>query len=234
MKITTQFIDILKTYSKVNDALLIEPGNKLRAWSDTIYAETTLPDDQEFSVTFGVFNLSRFNSVISIFNDPQLSFSKATDNLGNPQSIIMKDDFSEIVYDGCSLDVTDIKMPSAANAAKIFEVMDDNCVEFTMSESQLERLNQGVAALGMEHIIFEGDGEKISVKSASIRAVSNTGCVVEIDQETDREFKCVLAVKNVIIPTGDYRVKISKFGALFENDTSKFLITMDAEKSKFI
>jgi len=74
MKIDANTITILKNFAKINKSIIVNPGNVLRTISSgkTIMAKATVTTS--FDKKFVIYDLDRFLSTLSLFNDPELSF----------------------------------------------------------------------------------------------------------------------------------------------------------------
>ena len=80
MKTTTKLtlskptIQILKNFSAINSNLLIRPGNKLVTMSSykNIVAEAMV--EETFEQEFGIWDLSQFLGIITLFEQPELEF----------------------------------------------------------------------------------------------------------------------------------------------------------------
>lgn len=75
MKLSKDTITILKNYASINSNLLITPGNvlKTRTLANTLMSTATVPDT--FPQEFGIYDLTEFLSVLSLFQNPELEFN---------------------------------------------------------------------------------------------------------------------------------------------------------------
>ena len=75
MILSKETIAILKNYSTNNQNIVFHPGNKISTISTegnlVAYAEIK----EEFPVKFGIYDLSEFLGLISLFENPDLEFS---------------------------------------------------------------------------------------------------------------------------------------------------------------
>ena len=74
MKISTNTVNILKNFAKINPSIVISEGNTLKTISPskTIMAKAKV--DTQFDKRFAIYNLDRFISTMGLFNDPELKF----------------------------------------------------------------------------------------------------------------------------------------------------------------
>ena len=71
-------LSVLKSFSSINQSIVIKPGDKLRTISNqkTIMAEANL--DMKFDSTAAVYDLARFLATVSLFEKPDLTFNEKT------------------------------------------------------------------------------------------------------------------------------------------------------------
>ena len=76
MKISTNTLNVLKNFAKINPSIVVQEGNVLKTISPsrTIMAKGTV--DTTFDKKFAIYNLDRFISTVSLFNDPELKFGE--------------------------------------------------------------------------------------------------------------------------------------------------------------
>jgi hypothetical protein len=74
MKFSKETLTLIKNFSGINGALLLQPGNRLSTISEgrNIFAEATITE--EFSSRFGIYDLGEFLNAMSVFSNPELIF----------------------------------------------------------------------------------------------------------------------------------------------------------------
>src|SRR5690242_9079579 len=77
MKLEQKTIQILKNFATINQSIWINEGNELSTISlaKTLYAKAQVKET--FPRSFGIYDLSRFLGVLSLFNEPNLEFTDA-------------------------------------------------------------------------------------------------------------------------------------------------------------
>jgi len=77
MKISKQTIEILRNYAAINQNILIKEGNVLttRTVARNLFASATV--DTSFPQDVGIYNLSTFLGVLSLFSDPEIDFGES-------------------------------------------------------------------------------------------------------------------------------------------------------------
>lgn len=192
MKLSKETLSLLKNYSQINPNLLIKPGNKLC----TISAGQTLQSEcvvqEAFDHEFGIYDLNEFLATLSLFEDPELTFSDndVVISQGNMSVKYISSDSTIL-----SVPKKDIKFPSAE-------------VEFTMSSADLNTIRKVSATLKAPDVCFVGDGEKLKVV---VRDKKNpSGNTFEhVLGETSDVFQFNLREENLKMVQEDYDVSLS-------------------------
>jgi hypothetical protein len=76
MKLDQRTLQVLKNFSSINPSILFRSGNNLTTVTPTktIFAKAAL--EQEFPSQFAIYDLNRFLSVLSLFDDPELEIGE--------------------------------------------------------------------------------------------------------------------------------------------------------------
>ena len=196
MKIDTNTINVLKNFAKVNPSIVFPEGNVLKTISPskTIMAKSEVTT--HFEKRFAIYNLDRFLSTLSLFNDPELTF---------------KDKFVEIS------DINKKIRYTYAEEATITKAPDKEInlpsidVTFTLSNENLKDVEKGAGVLQLPEIIVVGDGSTISLQAADSKNPTSDVFSIEIGS-TDKVFKAIFKSENIKIIPGEYTVSISARG----------------------
>ncbi len=74
MKFESKTIDLLKSFTSVNPAMMFNPGNELRVMTPTktVLAKSTITES--FDKQFAIENVPQFLNVLSLFDDYDIDF----------------------------------------------------------------------------------------------------------------------------------------------------------------
>jgi len=196
MKIDTNTINVLKNFAKINPSIVIQEGNTLKTISPTktIMAKANVSTD--FSKRFAIYNLDRFISTLSLFNNPELDFKDKFVNISDENKNIHYTYADESTINKAP--EKDIKLPSVD-------------VSFTLTNENLKDVEKGSGVLGLPEIVVMGDGKKISLQAADTKNPSGDVYSIVIG-ETDKVFKAVFKSENIKIIPGEYEVSICSKG----------------------
>jgi len=196
MKIDTNTISVLKNFAKINPSIIVQEGNVLKTMSTnkTILAKANVTTN--FGKRFAIYNLDRFLSTISLFNNPELSFGD--------KSVEISDESKKINYtyaDESTIAKTpekEINLPSVD-------------VTFKLTNDNLKDVDKAAGVLQLPEIVVFGDGSKVYLQAADTKNPSGDVYSVAIGV-TDKTFKAIFKHENIRIIPGDYVVSISSKG----------------------
>lgn len=220
MELSDRTLSVLKNFANINSNVVFREGNELKTISvaKNILAKATLPDT--FPKTFGVYDLGEFLSVLSLVENPTLSFEE--------NSVVISDAsglrgnryfFSDI--DMLSTPSKDVIMPEAE-------------VKFTLDNDTLGRLRRASSVLGHDSISITPDGNNVKLTVIDNEdATSNSFfSYVEGEFQEGVDFNFVLNVNNLRIMNEDYEVSISsKLISNFKSKQSQIEYFIALEKS---
>ena len=194
MKLSKPPLLALKNFASINSNLLLVPGSvlKTRSAPNTIFATVTIPDN--FPVEFGIYELSEFLGVLSLFNDPELEFSQ--------------DGKFVKIFEGAN----SIKYYSADKNVLNFPTKDiifpNPEISFNISSDTLALIHKTSSVLRVPDITFVGEGGKLSLVVLDKKVPTSNEFEVAIG-ETEFNFKINIKVEMLKFIQTDYKVEVS-------------------------
>jgi hypothetical protein len=196
MKISTNTVNVLKNFAKINPSILIQEGNTLKTMSPskTIMAKAKI--DTEFPKRFAIYNLDRFISTASLFTDPNFDFGERTVTIkeGTRKTDYVYADENTIT----KMPEREINLPSID-------------VTVTLNNANLKEVEKAGGVLGLPEILIVGDGVDVYLQAADSKNPSGDVFSVKIG-DTTKTFKAIFKTENIKIIPGDYEVNISARG----------------------
>lgn len=216
MKITTNTVNVLKNFAKINPSILIQEGNTLKTMSPskTIMAKAVV--DTDFPKRFAIYNLDRFISTTSLFNDPNFDFGDKTVTIkeGDKKTDYVYADESTIT----KAPDKEINLPSVD-------------VTVTLTNEHLKEVEKAGGVLGLPEILIVGDGSNVYLQAADSKNPSGDVYSVKIG-ETTKSFKAIFKSENIKIIPGDYEVTISARGiSNFKGKEAEYWIAVEQSSS---
>ena len=194
----------------------MKPGSVLKTITPekTLIAIAEIPD--EIPSEACVYDLSRFLSILGLYNDPDVEF-------GDKYFIISEGKRrTKYVYADISMIHTppekDINIPS-----------EDVVVNVT--ESDLSSVLKAAGVLQFTEIAFVGENGKCTLKAIDSANDNTDDFGVEIG-ETDDEFKVIIKTDNLKLMPMDYRVTICSKGiSEFKGDNVTYFVAIDSKST---
>jgi len=220
MKLSDRTLQVLKNYASINPNIVFEPGNQLKTISAArnVLSKTEL--NEEIPSKFGIYDLNEFLSVLSLVDQPDLSFEKdyvlISDSTGRSK---IKYFFSD--PDMLTTPNRDVTMPESE-------------VSFTLDTKTLSSLKSAASVLGHNEISVSSAKGAINLSVVDNKdSTSNTFSVqVEGSYPENVDFNFVINVNNLKLLNEDFDVFISsKLISEFKSKQSSIQYFIAVEKT---
>lgn len=185
MKIEKTAIDVIRNFSVFNPGLVVKRGNVLMSKhaSATMVAKATF-HKFEFDCDFAIWNLSKFLSAVSLFDNPEIlvdgedikitsGTSKATFRKAAPNLIVHHDYAKQ-----------NVKLNT-------FETFD-------LTKEQLKSIQKALSVFSSKDVtmVLRGDGNRISVGTYDTSNPQSDRYMMDIGS-TDKDFKIMLTIDSI-------------------------------------
>lgn len=192
MKISKDTINILRNYSTVNSNLLLKAGSKISTVSVNKTVASSVSVSETFPIDFGIYDLGAFLGALSLFDDPELTF---TDKF-----VTIEQNGNKIKY--YAADQSVLSFPSKDIQ---FPAVDIN---FSLSSSILAAIQRTAGILKATDVTIEGNGSEIVIIVGDKK--NPTGNTYETTVgNTELTFKANIKIENLKMVNDDYDVSIS-------------------------
>ena len=216
LKLDARTLQVMKNFSTINPSLLVKQGSTLTTMAPlkTILAKAKVP--AEFSSQFAIYDLSKFLSALSLFNDPTLEIQEkfvTIKNGGRKLNYTFADPASIITPPE-----KEINFPAAE-------------ITFTLTADAFKDVMKAMSVLGSTELAIVGNGSEISIQAIDVKDPSSSVYSAVVGT-TDKTFTAHFKAENLKILPGDYIVglssaKISKF----DGDSVTYYISLEATSS---
>jgi hypothetical protein len=194
----------------------MKPGNILKTITPekTLIAIAEIPD--EIPSEACVYDLSRFLSILGLYNDPDVEFGDKYFTISEGKRR------TKYVYADISMIHTppekDINIPSED-------------VVVSVTESDLSAVLKAAGVLQFTEIAFVGENGKCTLKAIDSANDNTDDFGVEIG-ETDDEFKVIIKTDNLKLMPMDYEVTICSKGiSEFKGDNVTYFVAIDSKST---
>jgi hypothetical protein len=216
MKFSNETLSVLKSFTAINKSVLLKPGNTIKTITPekTLIAIAEIPD--EIPSEACVYDLSRFLSILGLYNDPDVEFGDKYFTISEGKRR------TKYVYADISMIHTppekDINIPSED-------------VVVSVTESDLSSVLKAAGVLQFTEIAFVGESGKCYLKAIDSANDNADDFGVEIG-ETDDEFRVIIKTDNLKLMPMDYEVTICSKGiSEFKGDNVTYFVAIDSKST---
>jgi len=194
MKLSENTIGVLKNFATINQSILIKDGSTIDTMSvqKNVLAQSKVEED--FPNEFGIYDLNEFLATLSLFEAPELEFgdNSVTITDGKSTTSYWYADKSIIVYPE-----KEITMPATE-------------IKFTLTESNLSKLQRATGTLGLSDLCIKNVDDKIVAEVQDKRnSTSNTYSIEVGDYDGAENFNFYFLTERMKMLPNDYEVEIS-------------------------
>jgi len=216
MKFSNEILTVLKSFTQINKSILMKEGNVLKTITPekTLIAIADIPD--EIPSDACVYDLSRFLSILSLYNDPDVEFFDKYFIISEGKRR------TKYVYADLSMIHTppekDITIPSAD-------------VVVNVSNDELTSVLKAAGVLQFSEIAFVGEGGKCYLKAIDSTNEGADDFGVEIGDTAD-EFKIIIKTDNLKLMPLDYEVTLCSKGiSEFKGQGVTYYVAIDSKST---
>ena len=195
MKISEATKSILKNFSDINQNLLVKPGSELKTISTMKNILATAKVEEEFTTEFGIYDLSEFLGVLSLFKRPTFSFEEkhigiAEDGTSTKTNYFFSDPAVLVTPQ------KDIKMPECE-------------VNFVLTHADLANVKKAAAVMQLPDISIHSDTGDIMLTATDKKNDTSNNYSVKVGDNATDKFDFHFKTENLKLIEGDYDVAIS-------------------------
>lgn len=188
MQISDSTIAILRNFQSIQNSIRITPGNELSTGLDTLSMQAKAVVPETFDREFGIYDLQKFISVISLFKEPELTF--------NDRQMVISSGSQKLFY--TYADPSLIYRP-----AKYPKIRSD--VTFTLKAEVLSGVVKAMDVLQLPEMALVGADGKVSLQAVKSKEISADTYTVEVG-ESDKEFTALIKREYLKMTMRDYEV----------------------------
>ena len=221
MKLSGRTIQILKNFSTINQSLWFKQGNVIKTAASlrTTMAKATV--QEQFDMEFGIYDLSRFLGVLTLFNEPDVKVT--------PTHLVIDENGSKVNITHVSKEVIDRDVDSMYTKNIVLPSVD---VSFQVTSEQLLALIKALSVLQLPHICVCGESGKLIVRATDCSNATANRYELDIGT-TKEEFQVVFKSENMKMLQDTYTWNIS-FGGIghFVSSDIEYWVAAESKLSK--
>ena len=207
MQISNQTIQILKNFAMINPSIAFEPGAMIQtiATSKSIMAKAKITE--QLTTTGGIYDLSRFLGVVSLFEKPEFDFTET--------QVVVRGGRSSVNY--TFADPSMIVTPPKDKQITI----DNPDVDIDISGTKIQAVLKAAAVLQLPEVSIMSDGAQVYLQALDSKNPSTDDYKEEImDWDKDTTFNFIFKTENFKMMQFDYNVKLTSKGIAQFTSTS--------------
>ena len=221
MELSSRTVEILRNFSTINPNIVVNGGNVLKTMSIAKNIVSRAEVEENFPSTFGIYDLSEFLSVLSLVDNPSITFDTSYCTVSDGSGL------SSVKYFYSD--------PEMLSAPKKDIIMPECEVKFVLTNETLAKIKKASAALGYDTISIRPSGAgsvEIRVVDVEDSTSNSFSVLVEGSFPEDTDFNFIMGVANMKLLGEDYDVSIStKLISHFRSLTSDTQYFIALEKS---
>lgn len=196
MRLSEDTLNVLKNFSTINPSLLLKPGKTIATVSPQKTIMAVANTDEQFEATGGIYEVSRFLGVLSLFQEPEINFEST--------HMEIKDSRRSVNY--TFADQSMIVTPPEKEIA--FPAPD---VTINVEWNDINNVLRASGVMQLPEIAVIGDGNNISIGALDSKNPTADTYIQKVGT-TDSTFKFIFKVDNIKLIDKDYKIEISSKG----------------------
>ena len=219
MKLSSETIEILENFSKINGNLRIVKGNVLQTVGEpaSIFARATLKES--FPINYGIYDLKQFLNTIAMFKDPDLNFSEEVLTIVDSADPSIHTEYYA-ADESILTRIPNVKQLPTPHAM------------FTLSGANSKRLERASSTLNCNSLRIHTDNGKIlAVVYDKSGAIKNTFTIVLDSAYEGSPFDARIDIKKMTIVDGDYNCSYYEGKCVYFQNKDKdieYLLSIEA------
>ncbi|MCG7944971.1 MAG: hypothetical protein N0C84_01345 [Candidatus Thiodiazotropha taylori] len=191
MKLSKRTMGILKSFSRINESVVIHPGSDIAVISNLrdVYAKATV--EEVFETTISIYNINDFLGVVSLFEDPDIQFLE--------KQAVITDGSKKQIYNYADPSIITQPPKTGVNLPSVD-------VKATLSREDFTTLLKAAAVNASNEISFTDGG--VEVKNSS----TNNQFRIDNVSETNATYNLSIPIENMKMIPDDYDVSIASAG----------------------
>jgi len=217
MKISPNTVTVLKNFSSINPSIVIKEGSVLETISSTKTIKAKAKVDTTFPHRFAMYNLNKLISILSLYENPEVSFEQ--------NSLTVSDGNSSSAHLTYSDESTIIKVPEKEIKLPSIDV------NVNVTNANIKDVEKALGVLSVPDIVISGDGNKVYLQAADNKNPTGDSYSIEIGT-TNKTFRAIFKAENIKVLPGDYNVEICSKGiSRFYNDNVEYFIAVESSST---
>ena len=197
MKISEKTIEILKSFSSINDRIKIKPGNTIRVLSPNKTSMATAIVEETFEQEFALHNVSSFLTLLGFYQNPEINF------YDNYLEVVGENgkNTSRLVYCPSKL----VQYPTADIVFPSVEV------KFDLTKEELAKIGKLSGILNIKDFVIHTENNKVNMHVMdSTVDISNQIHIKTLEEDDSRDFNIIFRTEYLNLFPSEYSVEVNQ------------------------
>jgi len=216
MKFSNETLTVLKSFTSINKSILLKAGKQIKTITPekTLIAIADIPDELPSNAC--IYDLSRFLSILSLYNDPNVEFMDKYFIISEGKRR------TKYVY-------ADLSMIHTPPEKEI--VIPQADVTVTVTGEELSTVQKAAGVLQFSEIAFVGEGGKCYLRAIDSVQQNADDFGVEIGETVDT-FNIIIKTDNLKLMPMDYEVTLCSKGiSQFKGKDVTYYVAIDSKST---
>lgn len=220
MKLTTTTLEFLKNFATIQPNIVVKSGSTISTIAESNNILAVADVSEFFPQTFGIYDLNKFLSALSLMDDPDLVFGD--------HSVEIKGDRSSLEF--FYADSSVLKAPTKTITMPTADVT------ITLDAETIASIKKASSVLGHATLAITGKDGVITISIFDPKVSTANKFTVTVDDENScqNNFSFVLSIGNLKMIPGKYTVSLSsKNISHFKNEDApvQYWIALEREST---
>lgn len=220
LQLTPETVTILRNFSAINKSILVRPGNRLVTMAESKSIIAVAEVQETFETEFAIFELSKFLSSLSVFDDPVLTI--------DDKRITISEGSNKLKY--TLADKRTVLAVEDESINKLNAIVEKGEVEFSLTNEAFQAVDKARSILKLPEYSIEGGVDGVVIRAVDTSNPSSDSYEKTVGEPTD-SFRAVFRQENFKFLPKDYSVKFASKGlARFSGDGVTYYVVAEAKK----
>jgi hypothetical protein len=196
---------ILKNFATLNSNILVSPGNTIKTITPSMNGMAEASVEETFETEFGIWDLSKFLGVISLFTNPTFEFEEKSVRIRGSNDTVVNYYYSEPRL--LTTPTKSVNMPEIS-------------IETNLTQDMFSELTRASSILQLPDISFQNRGDDIYVVVSDRNDPTSNNCEIKLDGSANgAQFNFNFKMDNIRLLPGNYKISFAKnIVGRFENE----------------
>lgn len=221
MKISKRTMEILKNFSTINGSMMFRAGDQFGTVNPSATIMAFAKVEEQFPLDFGIYELGKFLSCISLLEDPDFVFEEDFAVMTSGSHGIRYYYADERQLQSC--------IPTDDERQTFEDILDEDSCTVVLPWDDYAKVMKGASIMDRQEVCFEITDGEVFFKAIDFEDPDSNAVSVTLGTTDIPDSKYVLSKDTMRLISGDYEVQLSEEVARFTTDNGNIVYYMGLE-----